>query len=116
MFIIVGSEVSSTNIANTMTSKGRKITVPTVESYLKALCDAFILYKTERYDIRGKQLLLTGAKYYIADTGLRYYLLGSNHPDAGHMLENIVYLELRRRGYEIHVGKVGENFIIVILI
>ena len=107
MFSIVGSEVSSTNIANTMTSKGRKITVPTVEAYLKALCDAFILYKAERYDIKGKQLLSSGAKYYIADTGLRYYLLGSKASDVGHMLENIVYLELLRREYEVHIGKVG---------
>lgn len=109
MFSIVGSEVSSTNIANTMTSKGRKISVPTVESYLKALTDAFILYKAERYDIKGKQILASGAKYYVADTGLRYFLLGSKNADVGHLLENIVYLELLRRGCKVSVGKIGNT-------
>lgn len=109
MFSIIGSEVSSTNIANTMTSKGRKISVPTVESYLKALTDAFILYKAERYDIKGKQILASGAKYYVADTGLRYFILGSKNADVGHLLENIVYLELLRRGCKVSVGKIGNT-------
>ena len=109
MFSIIGSEVSSTNIANTMTSKGRKISVPTVENYLKALTDAFILYKAERYDIKGKQILASGAKYYGADTGLRYFLLGFKNADVGHLLENIVYLELLRRGCKVSVGKIGNT-------
>ncbi len=109
MFSIVGSEVSSTNIANTMTSKGRKISVPTVESYLKALTDAFILYKAERYDIKGKQVLASGAKNNFADTGLRYFLLGSKNADVGHLLENIVYLELLRRGCKVNIGKIGNT-------
>ena len=105
----IGNICSSTKIANSMTSAGKKISVPTVESYLTALVDAFILYKVERYDIKGKQYLNTGAKYYLSDIGLRYYLLGSKKADEGHLLENVVYLELLRRGYEVHIGKLGNN-------
>lgn len=108
MFDNIGNLCSSTKIANTMTSAGRKISVPTVESYLDALADSFILYKVGRYDIKRKQRLSTGAKYYVSDIGMRYYLLGSKTGDMGRVLENIVYLELRRRGYEIYVGKMGD--------
>lgn len=108
MFDNIGNLCSSTKIAGTMTSSGRKISVPTVESYLSALSDSFILYKVGRYDIKGKQYLATGSKYYVADIGLRYFLLGTRQTDMGHILENIVYLELLRRGYEVHIGKVGD--------
>ena len=108
MFDNIGNLCSSTKIANTMTSAGRKISVPTVESYLDALVNSYILYKVGRYDIKGKQYLSTGAKYYAADIGMRYYLLGTKTGDMGRILENIVYLELRRRGYEIYVGKLGD--------
>jgi len=103
----IGNLTSATSIANTMISSGRKISVHTVDNYLDALTESFILYKACRYDVKGKQQLVTGAKYYVSDVGLRYYLLGSKKADAGHILENIVYLELLRRGYEVHVGKVG---------
>lgn len=109
MFDNIGNLCSSTKIANTMTSAGRKISVRTVESYLEALTDSFILYRAERYDVKGKQYLSTGFKYYLADIGLRYYLLGSRQVDFGHILENIVYLELLRRGYEVHIGKMGTS-------
>lgn len=109
MFDNIGNLCSSTKIANTMTSAGRKISVPSVESYLSALVDSFILYKVGRYDIKRKQYLATGSKYYLSDLGLRYYLLGSKKADSGHILENIVYLELLRRGYEVHIGKVGNT-------
>ena len=108
MFDNIGNMYSSTKIANAMTSSGRKISVPTVENYLSALCDSFILYKVGRYDIKGKQYLVTGSKYYAADIGLHYFILGIKQADMGHILENIVYLELIRRGYEIHIGKVGD--------
>lgn len=108
MFDNIGNLCSSTKIANAMTSAGRKISVPTVESYLASLTDSYILYKTGRYDIKGKQYLTTGFKYYLADIGLRYYLLGTRQADQGHILENVVYLELLRRGYEVHIGKVGD--------
>lgn len=109
MFDNIGNLCSSTKIANTMCSSGRNITVPTVESYLSALMEAFVLYKASRYDIKGKQRLSSGAKYYVSDIGLRYYLLGSKNADQGHILENIVYLELLRRGYEVYVGKVDNS-------
>lgn len=108
MFDNIGNMCSSTKIANSMTSAGRKISVPTVESYLSALIDSYILYKVGRYDIKGKQYLATGSKYYVADIGLRYFLLGSKQTDMGHILENIVYLELVRRGYEVFIGKIGD--------
>lgn len=107
MFDNVGNLCSTKSIADTMTSAGRKITVHTVENYLSALTDSFILYKIGRYDIKGKQYLKTGDKYYAADIGLRYALLGTKKADDGHILENIVFLELLRRGYEIYIGKVG---------
>lgn len=109
MFNNAGNLCSSTSISNTMTSNGRKISVPTVEKYLEALVESFILYKVSRYDIKGKNYLTTGSKYYLSDIGLRYYLLGSSNTDEGHILENIVYLELLRRGYEVYVGKNDEN-------
>lgn len=108
MFDNIGNLCSSTKIANAMTSGGRKISVPTVESYLSSLTDSYILYRAGRYDIKGKQYLTTGFKYYVADIGLRYYLLGTRQVDQGHILENIVYLELLRRGYEVHIGKIGD--------
>jgi len=107
MFDNIGNLCSTKKIADTMTSAGRKISVHTVESYLTALTDCFILYQTGRYDVKGKQYLKTGDKYYAADIGLRYALLGTKKADMGHILENVVFLELARRGYEIYIGKVG---------
>lgn len=109
MFDNVGNLCSSTKIANTMTSLGRSISVPTVENYLETLVNSFILYRVSRYDMKGKQYLSSGFKYYLSDVGLRYYLLGSKKADEGHILENIVYLELLRRGYEVYIGKSDEK-------
>jgi predicted AAA+ superfamily ATPase len=105
IFDNIGNPCSTTKIANTLKSSGHNISVHTVENYLKALCESFVLYKADRYDIKGKQYLRSGAKYYVADIGLRYYLLGQKPADLGHILENVVYLELLRRGYEVFVGK-----------
>ena len=107
IFDNIGNITSATKIANTMISAGRKISVHTVDSYLEALTESFILYKVGRYDVKGKQQLVIGNKYYAADIGLRYYLLGRKKADMGHILENVVFLELLRRGYEVYVGKVG---------
>ena len=109
LFDNIGNMVSSKKIADTMTSAGRKISVRTVESYLDALTESFVFYQAGRYDIKGKQYLKTGSKYYTADLGLRYHVLGTKPADLGHILENVVYLELLRRGYEVHVGKVGSS-------
>ena len=89
-----------------MISDGRNINVRTVERYLEGLTESFFLYKASRYDIKGKQYLKTGEKYYLSDLGIRYFILGRKIGDYGHILENIVYLELLRRGYEITIGKV----------
>lgn len=107
LFDNIGNLCSTKKIADTMTSAGRKIAVHTVENYLTALTDSFIFYQVGRYDIKGKQYLKTGDKYYAADIGLRYNVLGNKKADEGHILENIVFLELLRRGYEVYVGKVG---------
>ena len=104
----VGSLVSINNIANTMTSDGRDINVRTVERYIEGFTESFFLYKASRYDIKGKQYLKTGEKYYVADLGLRYFILGRKVGDYGHILENVVYLELLRRGYDVYIGKVDE--------
>lgn len=107
LFDNIGNICSTKKIADTMTSVGRKITVHTVENYLEALTESFIFYRVGRYDIKGKQYLKTGDKYYAADIGLRYSVLGNKKADDGHILENVVYLELLRRGYEVYIGKVG---------
>lgn len=105
----VGSPISTKKIADTIVSSGRKISVNTVDNYLKALCDAYIFYKVDRYDIKGRQYLKTLGKYYIVDSGIRNLLLSTAGQDQGHLLENIVYFELRRRGYKVNVGKLGEK-------
>lgn len=107
MFDNVGNLCSFRKIAGTMTSEGRKISANTVEGYVQALVDSFVLYRVGRYDIKGKQYLTTGDKYYLSDIGLRNYLLGKKPMDMGHILENIVFLELLRRGNEVYIGKVG---------
>lgn len=108
VFDNIGNSLSSKKIADTMTSAGRKIDVKTVEKYLEALTESFILYQAKRYNIKGKQYLKTLEKYYVVDVGLRFMLLGSKQMDAGHILENVVYLELLRRGYDVYVGKINE--------
>ncbi|MBP3609451.1 MAG: ATP-binding protein [Lachnospiraceae bacterium] len=102
----IGNMVSSKKIADTLTSMGRKTTSVTVDNYLKTLQEAFVLYEAERYDVKGKQFLQSLGKYYLVDMGFRTHLLGTKLRDFGHVLENIVYLELLRRGYRISVGKV----------
>ncbi len=104
----IGNLVSTNNIANTMTNDGRAINVRTVEKYLEGFVESFFLYKASRYDIKGKQYLKTGEKYYVSDLGLRYFVLGRKIGDYGHILENIVYLELLRRGYDVYIGKFDE--------
>lgn len=108
IFDNIGNSLSTKKIADTMTSDGRKIDVKTVEKYIGALKESYIIYQAKRYDIKGKQYLKTLDKYYVVDIGMRYMLLGSRSTDVGHILENIVYLELIRRGYEVYVGKVDD--------
>jgi len=82
-------------------SSGRRISVNTVDNYLRALTDRYIFYEADRYDIKGRQLLKTPGKYDIVDTGIRNMLLSSSASDMGHLIENVVFLELRRRGYKV---------------
>ena len=108
LFENIGNIVSPKKIADTLVSYGRKTTSSTVENYIEALKSSFILYKVGRYDIKGKQHLKSLEKYYIVDIGLRKLLINKKHSDIGHILENIVYLELIRRGYTVYIGKIGD--------
>jgi len=105
----IGSETSIKRISDMLKSDGLKILPLTVESYLDALRDSYILYRADRYDVKGRKLLKTLNKYYLVNMGLRRYILGSRNTDTGHILENIVYLELLRRGYRVYIGKVDEK-------
>ena len=107
MFDNIGNPCTAKKISDTMTSHGGKVSNHTVETYLEGLTDSLLMYRVSRYDIKGKDYLQLLDKYYIADIGLRYYLLGINNADRGHILENVVYLELLRRGYTVYVGKNG---------
>ena len=111
----IGSSVSLTSIGNTLMNEGllsdgkRKgsPSVHTVQSYVNALIESYFFYEIKRFDIKGKEYLRTLGKYYIVDIGLRNYLLGFRNRDSGHALENIVYFELLRRGFDVSVGKIG---------
>lgn len=102
----VGSTVSARNIARVLTANGKKIDNKTVSKYIDTLVESYLFYKVNRYDIKGKQHLATQEKYYLVDLGLRNALLGKELvADAGHLLENVIYLELKRRNYQIWIGK-----------
>lgn len=109
LFDNIGNIVSSKKISDSLTSYGRKTTSVTVENYIDALTEAFVLYKAGRYDVKGKQYLKSLEKYYLVDISLRRLLLGDKNIDIGHILENIVYLELIRRGYAVTIGKVDDK-------
>ena len=100
----IGSLINPTKIANTLTSYGRKTDNKTVEKYLQGLKDGLLIYEADRFDVKGKALLQRNAKYYVVDSAFRKFLLSRTDSDRGHILENIVYLELIRRGYRVYVG------------
>lgn len=112
----IGSTVSTTSIGNTLVSEGLledekrrgKPSINTVQAYIDALLEAYFFYEIKRFDIKGKGYLKTLGKYYIVDIGLRNYLLGFRNRDSGHALENVVYFELLRRGYDVAIGKIGD--------
>lgn len=101
----IGNLTSSKKISDTLTSGGRKTASATVENCYSALTESYLFYKATRYDIKGKEFLKSLEKFYAVDTGLHYFMLGSKTGNEGLLLENIVYLELLRRGYEVYVGK-----------
>ena len=109
IFDSIGSPISTKKISDTLTSKGLSTSNHTVENYITAFLESFLIYKSKRFDVKGKNLLVRDYKYYAVDSGLRSYLLGKKaDSDMGHILENIVYLELIRRGYKVYVGKVDD--------
>ena len=109
IFDSIASPISTKKISDTLTSKGIATSNHTVENYITAFLESFLIYKADRFDVKGKNLLARDYMYYAVDSGLRSYLLGKKaDSDMGHILENIVYLELLRRGYKVYVGKVEE--------
>ena len=113
----IGSTVSATSIGNTLVSEGlleegrrkAKPATHTIQTYIEALKESFIFYEIKRFDIKGREYLKTLGKYYIVDIGLRNYLLGYRDGDTGHILENIIYFELLRRGYDVAIGKIDSK-------
>ena len=113
----IGNSVSASSIGNTLVSEGlltegnRKVkpATHTIQAYIEALKESYIFYEIKRFDIKGREYLKTLGKYYIVDTGLRNYLLGYRDGDTGHILENIVYFELLRRGYDVAIGKIDNR-------
>lgn len=103
----IGNLTSIKKISDTMASDGQRISTHSVDSYILSLSEAYLFYPIRRFDVKGKQLLKTGEKYYVADLGFRNLVLGERNSDYGHALENIVCLELIRRGWSVFVGKVG---------
>lgn len=101
----IGSQTSIRNIANKLSSSSYKTNDKTCGSYLDYLCKSFLFYPVQRYDLKGKKYLETDKKYYLVDIGFRKAILGSRYIDRGHLYENIVAIELLRRGYEVYVGK-----------
>ncbi len=109
IFDNIGNPISTKKISDTLTSKGLPTSNHTVENYIASFIESYLIYKAERFDVKGKNLLARDYKYYVVDTGLRSYLLGKKaDSDMGHILENIVYLELLRRGYKVYVGKIDD--------
>lgn len=104
----VGNLVSSKKVSDTLTSGGRKTAPATVENCYNALTESYLFYKATRYDIKGKEFLKSLEKYYAVDMGLRFFMLGIRTGDDGFILENVVFLELLRRGYEVYVGKYND--------
>lgn len=113
----IGNNTSATSIGNTLAGEGllengkrkTKPAVQTIQAYIKALTEAYFFYEIKRFDIKGKEYLRTLGKYYIVDIGLRNYLLGFREGDGGHILENIIFFELMRRGYDVAIGKIDNQ-------
>ncbi|MBD5511922.1 MAG: ATP-binding protein [Lachnospiraceae bacterium] len=105
----IGNLVSATKIANTLKSEGKSADQKTVDKYLRGLTDSLMIYEAQRYNLKGKMFLKTNSKYYVVDTGLRNCLVKGSENDIGHILENVVFLELKRRGYDVYVGQLEDG-------
>ena len=109
IFDNIGNLTSLSKIGNTLTSMGRKTDAKTIEKYIRGLTDSLLVHEVSRYNIKGKEFLSTLSKYYVADLGLRQMILGNRNIDMGHILENIIYLELIRRKGNVYVGQFDKN-------
>ena len=116
IFDNIGNLTSISKIGNTLTSMGRKTDTKTIEKYIKGLVDGLLIYEVSRYNIKGKEFLSTLSKYYVSDLGLRQMILGNRNIDMGHILENIIYLELLRRKTNVYVGQFDKNEIDFVVI
>jgi len=116
IFDNIGNLTSLSKIGNTLTSMGRKTDVKTIEKYIKGLTDSLLVHEVSRYNIKGKEFLSTLSKYYVADLGLRQMILGNRNIDMGHILENVIYLELLRRKGNVYVGQFDKNEIDFVII
>ena len=116
VFDNIGNLTSLSKIANTLTSMGRKTDAKTIEKYIRGLTDSLLVHEVSRYNIKGKEFLSTLSKYYVADLGLRQMILGNRNIDMGHILENIIYLELLRRKGNVYVGQFDKNEIDFVVI
>ena len=116
IFDNIGNLTSLSKIANTLTSMGRKTDAKTIEKYIRGLTDSLLVHEVSRYNIKGKEFLSTLSKYYVADLGLRQMILGNRNIDMGHILENVIYLELLRRKANVYVGQFDKNEIDFVVI
>ena len=116
IFDNIGNLTSLSKIGNTLTSMGRKTDVKTIEKYIRGLTDSLLVHEVSRYNIKGKEFLSTLSKYYVADLGLRQMILGNRNIDMGHILENVIYLELLRRKGNVYVGQFDKNEIDFVVI
>ena len=116
IFDNIGNLTSLSKIGNTLTSMGRKTDVKTIEKYIRGLTDSLLVHEVSRYNIKGKEFLFTLSKYYVTDLGLRQMILGNRNIDMGHILENVIYLELLRRKGNAYVGQFDKNEIDFVVI
>ena len=116
IFDNIGNLTSLSKIGNTLTSMGRKTDAKTIEKYIRGLTDSLLVHEVGRYNIKGKEFLSTLSKYYVADLGLRQMILGNRNIDMGHILENVIYLELIRRKGNVYVGQFDKNEIDFVVI
>jgi len=116
IFDNIGNLTSLSKIGNTLTSMGRKTDVKTIEKYIRGLTDSLLVHEVSRYNIKGKEFLSTLSKYYVTDLGLRQMILGNRNIDMGHILENVIYLELLRRKGNVYVGQFDKNEIDFVVI
>ena len=116
IFDNIGNLTSLSKIGNTLTSMGRKTDVKTIEKYIRGLTDSLLVHEVSRYNIKGKEFLSTLSKYYVADLGFRQMILGNRNIDMGHILENVIYLELLRRKCNVYVGQFDKNEIDFVVI